>query len=123
MANTGYIATGTPLWLVATLNSQIAEFLMCRITNAIRGGYFRLIYQFMSQLPVVTPSAAIGENLNNLVQSAIRSSDTANEDEINDLIAQVYSLTPNELTLIRDWMQRRRRISPPEEEIQELEDD
>lgn len=123
MANTGYIATGTPLWLVATLNSQIAEFLMCRITNAIRGGYFRLIYQFMSQLPVVTPSAAIGENLNNLVQSAIRSSDTANEDEINDLIAQVYSLTPNELTLIRDWMQRRRRISPPEEEIEELEDD
>jgi len=122
-ANTGYIATGVPLWLVATLNSKVAEFLMCRITNAVRGGYFRLIHQFMSKLPIVSPSATICERLNGLAQNAVNNPGNAKDNEINDLVAQVYSLKPNELTLIYNWMQRRRSLEPPKEETEEEDDD
>src|SRR5690606_16688960 len=35
--NTTYFAAGVPKWLAAVLNSSVVEFLICQMTNSIRG--------------------------------------------------------------------------------------
>ena len=46
------------MWLLPVLNSTIFEFVLCHLTNNLRGGYLRLIHQYVSQLPIVTPDKA-----------------------------------------------------------------
>ena len=50
-------------WLLATLNSDLVEFLMCQITNSLRGGFLRPKRNWMIQLPIVIPDTDLRELL------------------------------------------------------------
>ncbi|MFZ3072484.1 MAG: TaqI-like C-terminal specificity domain-containing protein, partial [Thermodesulfobacteriota bacterium] len=50
--NTSYIMPVSDLYLLGILNSKITTFYYSNITSAIRGGYLRFIFQYVSKLPI-----------------------------------------------------------------------
>ena len=71
-ANTGYfISTDTP-HIVALLSSTVIWFLLTGISDAVRGGFYRMFSQNINQLPIPTASGPQQEAISNLAKSIQR---------------------------------------------------
>ena len=106
LGNTGYIMPTGSLWMLAILNSDLIEFLLCQITSSLRGGFVRLIHQYISRLPVVTPDANLQRRLTAIAQSGV-GGDPEDNDELNDMVYWLYGLSDRDVALVRGWFERR----------------
>ena len=106
LGNTAYAMPTDAKWLLTAMNSALVEFLLCQITNSIRGGFMRLIYQYVTQVPIVTPDAETQERFADIAEAGIIGApvDTA---ELNALVYELYGLASSEVRLVEEWFARR----------------
>jgi len=112
VGNTAYILPGHA-WLVAVLNSRILQACLGLITTRIRGGYYRFIDSNVSPLPIILPSTEIklrleelsyiARNTNNSIQSV--------EEEINELVEQICSVSNTEKGILNEWFEKQQVIA------------
>ena len=110
MGNTCYTIPSNEEWLVAVLNSDLAEFLLCQITNSLRGGFMRLFPQYVEHFPVVVPNAQLRSCLESFTQAGL-SGDPVDDDALNDMVYQMYGLSDREVGLVNDWFARRSLVT------------
>lgn len=111
LGNTGYILPEPPLWLLGILQTQLVEFIIYSITSTIRGGFVRMIDQYMAQIPIVVPQEAIAKKLSELTQKLIKTAHVPNagassalENELIEVVAGLYQLTREERLIMDAWL-------------------
>ena len=110
LGNTCYTIPTNEKWLVAILNSHLAEFLICQITNSLRGGFMRLFPQYLEHFPVVVPGSAMQSRLETFVQAGMNG-ESIDNDTLNGMVYQLYGLSNRETELIKYWFERRSLIA------------
>ena len=93
-------------WLLALLNSELCEFLLCQLTSSLRGGFLRPKRQYMTRLPIVTPDPPLQHRLESIASAGI-AGEPVDIDQLNDIVHHLYNLSPADVALINDWFQRR----------------
>jgi hypothetical protein len=101
--NTAYIIPGLSYSDLGILNSRLTLFYYAKLTQTIRGGYFRFIRQYLEQVPIVKT-----EILDELVVKIIeikKQNSTADiadlENRIDRLVYQLYGLTEEEIRIVK----------------------
>ncbi|SNS70470.1 Eco57I restriction-modification methylase [Granulicella rosea] len=105
----------SPKYFLALLNSSLLDFYWRRISTPLRGGFFRYFTQFLSELPIRRidmNSASERKEHDSLVSLADRlieakathdNADTSElEEEVNEIVFRLYSLTPSEVAQLRN---------------------
>lgn len=121
LGNTAYFGV-LPKWSVGLLNSELVVFLLCQLTNSIRGGFIRLFTENVQHLPIRTPEKADQQRLEALVDalSGKEPEDRlALEAQLNDLVYEIYGLSATERDLIANWFERRSLTGAVEEDDEE----
>jgi len=92
--------------LLGILNSKLGWWLISKYCTAIQNGY-QLIWKYFSQIPIVTGDKEIRSALNQKVNDVLEQkknnsqADTRRlENEIDELVYQLYGLTPEERRLV-----------------------
>jgi hypothetical protein len=105
--NTAYIIPITDYFLLGLLNSSLTHFFYSNLTSSIRGGYLRFTRQYIEQIPVVMDKGRSYEQFETLVdqilnakQSDPSADTTALEQQIDQLVYQLYGLSPEEIRLV-----------------------
>ena len=93
-------------WLVGLMNSELCEFLLCQLTSSLRGGFLRPKRQYMTRLPIVTLAPALQRRLESIASAGI-AGEPVDTDDLNDIVHHLYDLSPADIALIDDWLQRR----------------
>lgn len=106
LGNTGYMLPTDMLWLLGVLNSDLTEFLVCQITGSLRGGFVRLIHQYISRLPIEVPEATLQRRLTDIAQWGANG-ETVDDDELNDIVYGLYRLSQSDIALVKNWFERR----------------
>ena len=106
IGNTAYAMPMHGSWLLATLQSELTEFLLCQVTNSLRGGFLRAIYQYVTRLPIVTPDAGQQRQLEAMAEAGI-AGEPVDDDALNGLVYDLYGLTVEERGLVGEWFARR----------------
>jgi hypothetical protein len=110
--NTMYIIPTSEMHLLAILNSPVIEFFYNQISSTIRGDYLRFIAQYMSQLPIPSNldshvQSLLEKKANELLEFKGKGSHVQNvENQINQLVYQLYGLTDAEIALVEAQMAR-----------------
>lgn len=87
-------------YLLAVLNSRLADFFMQTIAVVRNGGYYEYKPQFVKLIPVIeNPSQEQVVEIENLVDRAL-SGDKEAENDIDKLLANMYGLSLKETKLI-----------------------
>jgi adenine-specific DNA-methyltransferase len=105
--NTAYIIPVYDYYLLGLLNSSMVHFFYSNLTSTIRGGYLRFIRQYLEQIPV----SLIDENTLSSVKSMVlkiieqkklnpNSDSTKIEQEIDQLVYELYGLTEEEIGIV-----------------------
>ena len=100
-------------WLLAILNSELAYFLFCQLTNRLPGGFLELKLQYIRRLPIVAPDDETRHKLD-VLTSEVLSLEEASEQvqaferEIDTLVFDIYGLSAPERKLVLDWLGERR---------------
>jgi adenine-specific DNA-methyltransferase len=101
-ANTAYIIPGFTMSDLGILNCKMTLFYYSNITQTIRGGYFRFIRQYLALIPM-----AKTDILDNIVCEIIEAkkqnplaNTTSLENQIDQLVYQLYDLTAEEIKII-----------------------
>ena len=118
LGNTGYIMPTNSLWLLTVLNSDLLEFILCQVTNSLRGGFMRLFSQHMNRLPIVTPDRNTQRHLATLARAGIAGK-TVEDDKLNQMVNDLYGLTKWDAGIIRDWFTRRSLAGTSEDDLVE----
>ena len=106
LGNTSYFMPTESLWMLTILNSALTYFMLCQITNSLRGGFLRLFSDHTNRLPIVKPNPALQRRLESIARAGI-AGEPVDSDEINDIVHHLYNLSPADIALINDWFQRR----------------
>ena len=106
LGNTAYAMPTDSKWLLTFMNSDLAEFLLCQITSSLRGGFLRLIYQYITQLPIVPPAPAIQQRLESIASDGVADI-PPDAEELNAMVYDLYGLSASDVALINDWFERR----------------
>jgi hypothetical protein len=113
-----------PKFILGLLNSKLLDFFLKRVSTTMRGGFFRYFTQFIEKLPIVIPDltkpadrtrhdklvglvekmlvltpklrAAQTEKERATLQNAV----TATDRQIDQLVYELYELTPEEIALV-----------------------
>ena len=96
-------------WLLALLNSSLAQFLICQITNTLPGGFTRLGLQYMSRVPIIIPKEELLTDLNKAVAEILAGKADARRREelgwgIDAAVFDLYDLSAAERRLTLDWL-------------------
>ena len=102
LANKTYFTPSNTMWLLSTLNSNLVEFLLRQLTNALRGGAIQAHTQYTSRLPIVTPDPAVERRFQDIAEAGM-AGEPVEADELNDMVYDVYGLSRGDVALIRDW--------------------
>ena len=93
--------------LLGILNSKMGWWLISKYCTAIQNGY-QLIWKYFSQIPIATGKASIQSKINTLVNKLLSinqnpSSNTTDlENQIDQLVYQLYGLTEEEIKIIEN---------------------
>src|SRR5690606_10059966 len=68
IANTAYTIPHKDLFLLAVLNSKPVHIFYDTISSQIRGGYYRFIYQYVSQIPIPDAPDDLRQQIASLAQ-------------------------------------------------------
>jgi adenine-specific DNA-methyltransferase len=100
--NTAYIIPELTYSDLGILNSKLILFFYSNLSQTIRGGYYRFIKQYLTQIPMLKTII-----LNEIVRKVIElkkqnpSADTSDlENQIDQLVYQLYELTEEEIKII-----------------------
>lgn len=101
-----WILPNASKFLLGLLNSRMGWYLISQFCTRIQNGY-QLIYQYLRQIPIATPSAAQEKQIETLVnqiltaKAASATADTtALERQVDALVYQLYALTDEEIALV-----------------------
>ena len=113
LGNTAYAMPSDARWLLAVLNSGLVDFLLDRITNSLRGGYLRLIHQYVTQVPIVMREIEAQAELEELTNEILRQEESSEQvaaigREIDSIVFRTYGLSASERKLVLDWLDQRR---------------
>jgi len=96
------------LALLGILNSKMGWWLISKYCTAIQNGY-QLIWKYFSQIPIATGNALIRERIADLVNKILNikkespsDNTTVFESQIDQLVYQLYELTPEEIEIIEN---------------------
>jgi hypothetical protein len=110
--NTTYFIPDAKMWMVALLNATVTEWFYGQISNRIRGGYLRAFSESMKQIPIpfATPAqqSEIEERVSSILALKKENPDadvSALESEIDQLVYQLYDLTPDEIKIVEDVLE------------------
>ena len=104
--NKCYVMPINSMWMLAVLNSDLVEFLLCQITSSLRGGFMQLYYHYTSRLPIVPPTSGLQRNLDSIAHTGI-AGEPVDTNELNEIVHHLYNLSPADVALINDWFKRR----------------
>lgn len=103
--NTAYVLPIAPdnLWILSVLNSRLMEFVARSVFVVKSGGFFEIQPGGLNGFPIARPSAVDRKKLSDLAEAL--SSDRcpnrpALEAELNDRVARLYGLTPEEQKIV-----------------------
>ena len=94
------------MWMLTVINSELFEFLLCQITNSLRGGFMQLFFHCTTRLPVVTPDATLQRRLESIAHAGVNG-EPVDDDELNDMVYWLYGLSEKEVALVKGWFERR----------------
>ena len=106
LGNTAYAMPTNTTWLLPVLNSDLVEFLLCQITNSLRGGFLRLIHQYVTQVPIVTSDRNTQRQLASIARAGIAGK-PVDYDKTNEMVYDLYGLSASEVGLVKEWFERR----------------
>jgi hypothetical protein len=102
--NTCYFIPISDYWLVALLNSTVAEWFYSGLSNRVRGGYLRAFTDYMGKVPIPIPTDVENKKLDDLVRAMVGKEGPANgsmiEAEMDARIARLFNLTGQEYKMI-----------------------
>lgn len=94
--------------LLGILNSKMGWWLISRYCTAIQNGY-QLIWKYFSQIPIATGNDIVRNKISALVNEILASKNinpsidiTALENQIDQLVYQLYGLTEEEIKIIEN---------------------
>jgi hypothetical protein len=103
----GFVLQSQDMSLLGILNSNVAWWYLsqtCAVLGDInRGGRLQLKTQYVSQLPIATPSPTHRADIESLVQKCLDAKGQGVEQweaEINRLVYEVYDLTAKEIAIV-----------------------
>ena len=103
-----YMIPEPPLWLLALLNSSLYHFLAAQLTTKLRGGWLELKSDsVVGRLPVPDLSAENRAQLSDFAASVLDSHLSRGLDDLDDLVAFQFGLSPSDQELLRRWRQLR----------------
>ena len=114
LANTAYAMPADRKWLLPVMNSELVEFVLCHAAISLRGGYLRLIYEYVTQVPIVTPDSETQAELEALTNDILSSPESSAERveaigrEIDSIVFHTYGLSAPERKLVLDCLGQRR---------------
>lgn len=94
------------VWLLAIMNSTLAEFLLCQIASTLRGGFLQMKRQYTSRLPILDPGSMLQNCFEAIALKGIAGCPT-DAHEIDDMVYDLYGLSASDVALISDWFERR----------------
>jgi adenine-specific DNA-methyltransferase len=103
-----------PIWLLSIMNSEVANFIYPKITVIRGGGFQEFKTGYISPLPIIAPSTevqAILSELQNKLTAGPPLSDhevIGLENEINELVIDIYGLSGSEKAILKEWIELRR---------------
>jgi len=105
LVNTLYLMPTNKKWLLGILNSKTAFWFYTKISTQIRGGFVRFIAQYVSRIPIPQPPKPnLIESLVARILKAKKANPAADvsalEAEIDQLVHQLYGLTPEEIAIV-----------------------
>ncbi len=105
--NTLYIIPTNELFLLGVLNSPVVHFFYSKISSTVRGGYFRFIATYMSQIPIPNANSEQRETMESLVRQLLDARGmgpqvAAWERELNEIVYRLYDLTEEEIGLVEE---------------------
>ena len=118
MNNKCYFTPTEVVWLLAILNSELIEFLLCQIGNTPRGAFGQLYQHYMRQLPVVTPQPEQQRLLTEISETGI-TGEPVDQNQLDQIVYDLYGLGNAQINLIRNWFERRSLTVTPEDEVDE----
>jgi hypothetical protein len=91
-----------PLFLLGLLNSQLinAYFTLLFVATHLRSNYIRYNATYLEQIPLAQPTQNQEDALVDLTQHVVENTSYLKrglDDEINNLVAQIYGLHPQEV--------------------------
>ncbi|MEY3404148.1 MAG: hypothetical protein RLZZ86_3770, partial [Cyanobacteriota bacterium] len=104
--NSMWIISKADKVLLAILNSKMGWWLISKYCTAIQNG-FQLIWKYFGQIPIPKANPKQGEVITSLVDQILtakksdsKADTTTLETEIDQLVYQLYELTPEEIQII-----------------------
>jgi len=104
--NTAYVISTQDNYCLGVLNSAVTTYAYSRISSTVRGGYLRFIYQYITQLPIATPSDKQRRAIEERVEKVLamkkngKADTSALEKEIDVIVYKLYSLTFDEVMIV-----------------------
>ena len=84
------------IFLLAVLNSKLADFYIRQLGVTRNGGYFEYKPMFVSQLPIPKD---VDKRIIKRIEDAVAQND---EDLIDSLVYEIYGLTDDEIRIVKD---------------------
>ncbi len=113
LGNTGYIIPTSEKWLIGILNSKLLWWFYRNLSSSIRGGFVRYISQYMQQMPIATATEEQKDSILTVVQKILSAPDSSNvpmlEAEIDQMVYQLYNLTPEEIAIVEEKSSRQEK--------------
>lgn len=106
LANKAYFMPLKATYLLSLLNSSLTEFLVRHLTSSLRGGAIQGHTQYMERLSIVTPDEGMERQLQAMAEAGI-AGEPVDNDELNDLVYDIYGLSRADRALIQEWFERR----------------
>ncbi len=103
--NTLYIIPTDELFLLGILNSPVVHFFYSKISSTVRGGYFRFIATYMSQIPIPDANPEQQNAMEMLIRRLLAVEGegpqvAAWERGLNEIVYGLYGLTDEEIALV-----------------------
>jgi hypothetical protein len=102
---TSICVTNEPNYLLGILNSSVLWWFIQRTAASKQGGFYEFKPMYVSKLPIPQASASDRNAISKLVQNCIDAKGQGVEHweaEINDRVARLYGLTPDEMNQIME---------------------
>ncbi|MCZ2487894.1 class I SAM-dependent DNA methyltransferase [Aquirufa antheringensis] len=102
---TTFMIPSNDLALLAILNSRLVRFYLDSIVSKVRGGYFSMSKSYVETIPIIYPNnpAPFNERVKNIIElkkENPQANTTDFENQIDQLVYQLYDLTEEEVQII-----------------------
>jgi len=97
--NTAYIMCSRTVdtrIILATLNSSLGKILTKFYVTQLQQRQFRMLAQYVTNFPIAKPSESQAKQLIDLVEKQLRNYSNSTDEEINQMVFDIYGLTEEE---------------------------